>query len=173
MGAIRRRHQGGHLGCGAGEGTWVQGQARGALARGGEVHVGEGAVRGDRVGVLQHAAGEIGVKVEGEHDPAAVAEIGAHLFEEVSLGIVLAVGGRGPVQVEDEHVERHCAATRSTGCGSREQGAVRRRAAEGGAFPAGCGDTSLPCKQARTCSGAPFPAGAGAKSRRVLNQTAW
>ena len=50
---------------------------------------------------------KVGVQVEGQHDPAAVAEIGAHLFEEVPLGIVLAVGGRGSVQVEDEDVERH------------------------------------------------------------------
>ena len=89
-----------------GEGARVQGKAGGALAGGAEVHVGEGAVRGDRVGVLQHAAGEVGVQVEGEHDPAAVPEIGAHLLEEEPLRIVLALGGRGPVQVEDEDVER-------------------------------------------------------------------
>ena len=56
---------------------------------------------------LQHAAREVGVQVEREHHPAAVPEIGAHLLEDVPLGIVLAVGGGGPVQVEDEDVERH------------------------------------------------------------------
>ena len=106
MGAVRRRHQGGHLRRGAGEGARVQSQTRGALAGGGEVHVGEGAVRGDRVGVPHHAAGEVGVQVEGEHDPAKVPEVAVHLLEEVSLGIVLPFGGRGPVQVEDEDVER-------------------------------------------------------------------
>ena len=126
----------------------MQGQARGALAGGGEVHVGEGSVRGDRVGVPQHAAGEVGVQVERQHDPAAIAEIGAHLLEEIPLGIVLAIRGRGPVQVEDEDIEWHGggdpveqgAADLAQAGGAQASGG---RAAEGGetgdGFPAGCG----------------------------------
>ena len=110
--------------------------------------MGEGAVRGDRVGVPQHAAGEVGVQVEGEHDPAAVAEIGAHLFEEVPLGIVLAVGGCGPVQVEDEDVEWHGggdpveqgAADLAKAGGAQASGGRAAESGEaGGGFPAGCG----------------------------------
>ena len=126
----------------------MQGQAGGAFAGGGEVHVGEGSVRGDRVGVPQHAAGEVGMQVEGQHDSAAVAEIGAYLLEEVSLGIVLAVRGCGPVQVEDEDVERHGggdpieqgAADLAQAGGAQASGGRAAESGEtGGGFPAGCG----------------------------------
>ncbi len=69
----------------------------------------KGAVRGNRIGVLKHAASEVGVEIERPHHPPRVPESSAHVLEEVAFDVILPHGTGHSVKVQYQHVKwRRC-----------------------------------------------------------------